>query len=61
MAIFLGLDLTRNHKISERSWFQGEGKEDPGPEVSEARFAGDDFPGNVIDHGPGAVFAYQTG
>lgn len=61
VAIFLRLDLTRNHNISERSWFQGEEKDNPGPEVLEARFAGDDSPGNVMDHGPSAVFAHQTG
>ena len=61
LGIFLGLDPTREHKILEGSWFQGQGKERPGPGGLEARFACDDFPGNVVDHGPGAVFADQTG
>jgi hypothetical protein len=61
VTIFLGLYLTRNHKILARSWFQGEEEENPGPGVSEARFAGDDFLGKVMDHGPSAVFAHQAG
>ena len=61
VAIFLGLDLTRKTNISKWSWFPGEEKEPPGPEGLEARFSGDDFPGDVMDHGASAVFAYQTG
>jgi hypothetical protein len=61
MSIFLGPEPTWNNKISEGSELQGQEKADPDPEWLEARFAGDDFPGKVVDHGPGAVFADQTG
>ena len=61
LAIFLGLDPTRNNKIPEKPWFQGKEKENSGPEALEARFTRDDFFRNFIDHGLGAVFPYQTG
>jgi hypothetical protein len=61
LAIFLGLEPTRKNKIPEKPWFQGKEKENSGPEALEARFTGDDFFRNFIDHGMGAVFPYQTG
>ena len=57
LGIFLGLEPTRNHKIPEESGFEAQGKGNPVPAGLEARFAGDDLPGKVVDHGPGAVFA----
>jgi hypothetical protein len=39
--------------------FGGEGSN--GLVILEARLAGDDFLGKVVDHGPGAVFTNQTG
>jgi hypothetical protein len=61
LGIFLGgLEPTGNHKILAEPWFQGQGTGDPVPGGLEAWFAGDDFPGKVVDHGPGAVFADQS-
>ena len=59
MGNFLGFEPTRN-KILDRSGFQGEGIESPGPEFLEARFTGDNFLWNIVDHGLGALFSYQT-
>jgi len=58
---FGGLEPTGNNKILAEPWFQSQGKGDPGPGGLEAWFACDDFSGKVVDHGPGAVFADQTG
>jgi hypothetical protein len=56
---FLGLEPTHN-KILYRSGFMGLGKARQGPEFLEARFTGDNLLGNVVDHGLGAFFSYQT-
>jgi hypothetical protein len=59
LANFLGLEPNRNQILS-RSGFKGEGKVRQGPESLEARFTGDNFLWNVVDHGLGALFSDQT-
>jgi hypothetical protein len=56
---FLGFEPTL-HKISDRSGLKWQGKVRRGLKFLEARFTGDNFLWNVVDHGLGALFSDQT-
>jgi hypothetical protein len=59
LDIFLGLDDPEQNFVY-RSGVRGRGKRSLAPEFLEAWFTGDNFLGNVVDHGLGALFSYQT-
>jgi hypothetical protein len=49
-----------HNKTMSRSGIKVRGIVRHGRALSEARFTGDNFLGNVVDHGPGALFSHQA-